>query len=139
MIRTILIALFALLALAPLTGCSTAAAPRAVVMQCAVAADLAPQIKADNVDPQVAGVDCRSTLAAANVPMLGLKKPSDPAGTPGLNHIYQFKTIDVVDANTVRVTFDYTCNVWCGHGEEATAIKRDGHWVISDRKTTWIS
>ncbi len=122
-----------------LTGCSTAGASRAVAMQCAVAADLAPQIKADNVDPQIAGIDCRATLAAAKVPMLGLKKPNDPAGTPGLNHIFQFKTIDVVDPNTVRVKLDYTCNVWCGHGEEITAAKRDAHWVVSDRKTTWIS
>ena len=122
----------------PVAGCSTAS-PQLAALPCAVAADLAPQLKADSIDPIVAGTDCRATLAAAGVPMLPLKKPSDPAGTPGLNHIYQIKSVESVDADTVRVKLDYACNVWCGHGEEVTAKKQSGHWVVADRKTTWIS
>ncbi len=122
-----------------LSGCSTAAARGHVALECAVAADLSLAMKADNVDPKAAGKDCKAVLAAANVPMLPLKKPNDPKDAPGLTHVVQFKTVKPIDIATVRVTLDYTCNVWCGHGEEIVARKENGHWVIADRKTTWVS
>ncbi|HVZ28833.1 MAG TPA: hypothetical protein VG839_00465, partial [Asticcacaulis sp.] len=96
-------------------------------------------LHADNYDPKVrGGADCAVEFAAANLPMLGLRKPNEP-DAPGLDHITQFEAPEKVDATTVRVKIDYTCPRLCGHGEEVTAQLRNGRWVIIDKKMTWIS
>jgi len=133
-----LIRLAVLSALALLSGCSTPGSAGAVAVECQVAADLAPQIDADNVNAMVAGKSCKAAFQAAGIPMLGLKKPADK-DAPGLNHEIQFKAITFSDADHARVTFDYACNVWCGHGEEIAAERRDGRWTIVSRKQTWVS
>jgi len=125
-------------ALAFLPGCSTPGEAGAGAAECRVAADLAGEIQADNVNPRAGGADCKAAFQAAGVPMLGLKKPSDK-DAPGLTHEIQFKTIAFSDADHARVTLDYACNVWCGHGEEIVAEHRNGRWVIASRKQTWVS
>lgn len=133
-----LVRLAVLSVLALLPGCSTPGSAGAVARECQAAIDLVPQIQADNVNPMVAGKDCKAAFKAAGVPMLGLKKPSDK-DAPGLSHEIQFKAISFSDADHAKVTFDYACNVWCGHGEELVSERRNGRWTIVSRKTTWVS
>ena len=130
--------LAALSVLAFLPGCSTPGQAEAVAVECRVAADLAGEMQADNVNPRVGGTDCRATFRAAGVPMLGMKKPSDN-DAPGLTHEIQFKTIIFSDPDHAKVTVDYACNVWCGHGEEIVSERRNDRWAIVSRKTTWVS
>jgi len=133
-----LIRLVALSALALLPGCSTPGQAGAVARECQAAADLASEIQADNVNPMVAGRNCKAAFKTAGVPMLGLKKPSDK-DAPGLNHEFQFKAISFSDADHATVTLDYACNVWCGHGEQIVSERRNDRWTIVSRKTTWVS
>lgn len=134
-----MLARFAVLAaLALLPGCSTPGSAGAVAVECQVAADLAGEIGADNVNPTVAGKSCRAAFQAAGIPMLGLKKPADKDPS-GLNHEIQFKSVELSDADHASVTFDYACNVWCGHGEQIMSERRNGRWTIVSRKQTWVS
>lgn len=133
-----LVRLAVLSLLAFLPGCSTPGQAGAVAAECRVAADLAGEMQADNVNPTVAGKACKAAFQAAGIPMLGMKKPSDK-DAPGLTHEIQFKTITFSDADHAKVTFDYACNVWCGHGEEIMAERRNGRWTIASRKQTWVS
>ncbi len=125
-------------AFALLPGCTTPGPAQAVAAECRVAVDLAGEMQADNVNPRAGGADCKAAFAAAGVPMLGLKKPMDK-DVPGLTHEIQFKTITFSDAGHAKVTLDYACNVWCGHGEEIIAERRNGRWEIASRKQTWVS
>jgi hypothetical protein len=107
--------------------------------QCRVLTDIAEQIHSDNYDPKVrGGADCTRDFAAAGLPMLGLRKPNEP-DAPGLDHIIQFEAPEKIDATTVKVKLSFTCPRLCGHGEEVTAELKDGRWVITGRKQTWIS
>lgn len=133
-----LVRLAALTALALLPGCTTPGSAGAVAVECQVAADLASQIDADNVNPMVAGKGCKAAFQAVGIPMLGLKKPADK-DAPGLNHEIQFKSVELSDADHAIVTFDYACNVWCGHGEQIVSERRNGRWTIVSRKQTWVS
>lgn len=108
--------------------------------QCRVLAEIAGQLNSDNYDPKVrGGPNCTREFAAANLPMLGVRKPNDPKDAPGLDHILQFEKPERLDANTMKVKVSYTCFRLCGHGEEVTAELKDGHWEITDKKMTWIS
>ena len=133
-----LVRLAVLGALAFLPGCTTPGSAGAVAAECRVAVDLSPQIQADNVNGAVAGKDCKAAFKAAGIAMLGLKKPADK-DAPGLTHEIQFKTIIFSHADHAKVTLDYACNVWCGHGEEIIAERKNGRWTIASRKQTWIS
>ena len=130
--------LAALSMLALLPGCAAPGPVSAIAAECQVAADLAGEIQADNVNATVAGKTCKAAFQAAGIPMLGMKKPSDK-DSPGLTHEIQFKTVSFGDADHARVTLDYACNVWCGHGEEIVTERRNGRWAIVSRKTTWVS
>lgn len=126
-----------------LSSCSTLAvnaADSGFGGQCRVLTDIARQLKSDNYDPKVpGGSDCTADFAAANLPMLGLRKPNGPKDAPGLDHITQFEAPQTIDADTVKVRISYTCPRLCGHGEEVTAQLKGGRWTITDTKMTWIS
>jgi hypothetical protein len=130
------LAVVAMLAFLP--GCSTPGQAGTVAAECQVAADLAGEMQADNVNATAAGKNCKAAFQTAGIPMLGMKKPSDK-DAPGLTHEIQFKTITLSDADHAQVTLDYACNVWCGHGEEIIAERRNGRWTIASRKQTWVS
>ncbi len=109
-------------------------------LRCKVATDIARAVAADNYDPALSGGgNCQTEFAAAGIPMQGLKKPGDPDGTPGLDHITRLGPIKRLDGATVKVGMDYVCPRLCGHGEDITATLRDGQWTIAERKTTWVS
>lgn len=125
-----------------LSACSTAGVGVAGTgsgRQCKVVTDIAGQLRSDNYDPKVrGGADCTRDFADAGLPMLGLRKPNEP-DAPGLDHITQFEAPQKIDATTVKVRISFTCPRLCGHGEEVTAELRNGRWVITDKKMTWIS
>ncbi|MEI9906403.1 MAG: hypothetical protein WDN06_22745 [Asticcacaulis sp.] len=126
---------------APLADQAAYADPAKIGGQrCKVATDIARAVGADNYDPALKeGGNCQAEFAAAGIPMLGLKKPGDPDGAPGLDHITRLGPITRLDGATVKVGMDYVCPRLCGHGEEIIATLRLGAWTISSRKTTWIS
>ncbi len=108
--------------------------------RCKVATEIAKLVAADNYDPALdGGGNCQAEFAAAGVPMLGLKKPGDPAGAAGLDHITRLGPITRLDGSSVKVGLSYVCPRLCGHGEEIVAALKDGHWTITSRRNTWIS
>ena len=127
------------------SGCSTTPAADAQTggsranSDCAVVADIAGQLKGDNFDPMVGGRDCRAEFAAAGLPMQGLRKPNDPEDAPGKPYIVRFQTPERQPDGTVRLRISFTCPRLCGHGEEVIAEPQSGRWVITKRKTTWMS
>ena len=140
-----------------LAACSTAPAPQASASDgarrraltqaetCDVLVDVARQVgegpfDADVVRENGGKIDCADAFKAAGLSIFAVGRMNDPrVGISVQDRGYRFTEPQFTDDTEAVVGMDFICRALCGHGEKVSIRLQGGRWVITERKTTWIS
>ncbi|MBW8881082.1 MAG: hypothetical protein JF615_06565 [Asticcacaulis sp.] len=132
----------------PLVACSTAPAsearrrPLTEAETCDMVADIARQVGDGPFDPLIKpGIDCEESWTSKGLPLFaGAARMNAPnVANSAQDRGYVFFAPEFTGDTTATVKMDFVCRNLCGHGELLSVELQGGRWVITDRKTTWIS